>query len=121
MSIYPLPRPETTQTVPDLIRQLFAEFTELIHQYIELAKTEVREEGKLIAKAAIYGLVGLIVLQTTLVFLGNLFVMLLMIGGVNIVTSTFITMLVFLVVTAILIGFCVRQLRTAQTLIKPQR
>jgi uncharacterized membrane protein YqjE len=118
MSLYPFPREPHAQSVPDLLRQLFAEFTELVQQHIELTKTEAKEEGKRLSKAALFGLIGLVLLQTGLVFLGNTLIILFLMGRINLLAATVATVIVFLVLTAIFLGFCYQQIRSAQALLK---
>lgn len=120
MSIYRFPEPEARHSIPDLIRQLFRDFTELVQQQILLIKTETREEAQRLSKALIYGLVGLILLQVTLIFSGNLLMLVFLTYNGSIFWSTLLTTGLFLVLTALFVGLCVRQIRSAQALLKQQ-
>jgi uncharacterized membrane protein YqjE len=117
MSLYSLPRPEFRQSIPDLIRQLFSEMTELIQQHIELTKLEIREESKRIAKAAVFGVMGLVFAQVGLIFLGYLLVEALD-RTMSRVGATAITLVLFLVIAGVLVGLCVQQLKSAKDLLK---
>lgn len=120
MSIYPMPRPEERHSIPELIRQLFTEMTELIQQHIELTKTEVREEGKRASRAVIYALLGLLFLQVILIFLGNLLMLFLMVNNVTLLGATLITLGVFFVLALICVGLCFQQIRSAQNILKQE-
>ncbi len=122
MSLQPTFGPEVRQSIPNLIRQLFTDLSELIQQHIELTKTEVREEGERFVKAAIFGVAGLIFLQITLIFIGYISLILFMlIGGFNILAATIATTIILLVLTAAFLAICAGQIRSAQNILKQQR
>ncbi len=118
MSIYQMPRPEERHSVPDLIRQLFLELGELIQQHIQLAKTEVREEAVLISKAVALGVVTLMLVQVTLIFVGHLLINLFQLTELGVIGSTVITILLFLGLTAVGGYLCFKQVKTAQNILK---
>jgi uncharacterized membrane protein YqjE len=121
MNVYRIPeQPEERQSMAELFRQLFRDMQELIQQQVQLARTGVVEEVRRLGKATVYGALGVMFLLVTLIFVGNLLMLLFLMGGMNILAATITTVIVFVVLTALFVGLCIKQVRSAQSILKQQ-
>ena len=119
MGSYQMPqRSSQQQSIPNLVRRLLVEMTDLVQHYVELIRTEVSEESQKVSKAFIYGILSLIFFQVTLIFIGNLLMLFLILGNFTFFGATIITLAAFLILALVNGGLCIKQIRSAQSLIK---
>jgi len=122
MSVYPFPQQHTRQSIPDLIRQLFHDLSDLIQQHIELTKTEIKEESQRFAKAAVFAVIGLMMAQGVLLFGGACVVAVIASSGqVSVAVSALLVMLMFVALAGIFGGLCMQQIHSAKAILRQAR
>jgi uncharacterized membrane protein YqjE len=122
MSLYSFQNRPEKQGFSELFRQLFDDIRDLFQQHVELTKTEVREGGRRVAKATIFGVIGLVLTQVTLIYLGSLLMLFLLgLTPLKILGATVAVFLTFLVLSAVCFGLVYREVKRMRSELTPPK